>query len=197
MKHKVKTTYLELNHRNDFTPKSGYHEKIEIKEIEFDAYLNFTLFAGVGLPWSWYSRLSWSIDQWTNHFANHTVKTYLGFSENKLIGYYELEFQENNCVEIKFFGLLPQHINSGFGGKLLSHAIESAWSNDAKRVWLHTCSFDAEHAINNYLSRGFSIYKEEEGYEYIPEKSEMVKLVSDFYSKYIDQWGKKISESNG
>jgi hypothetical protein len=28
-----------------------------------------------------------------------------------------------------------------------------------EKVWLHTCNLDSPHALDNYLKRGFFIYK--------------------------------------
>jgi hypothetical protein len=44
-----------------------------IREVENDAYLNFMLFAGVGLNWRWYSRLGWSYKEWDEYFSRERV----------------------------------------------------------------------------------------------------------------------------
>ena len=64
-------------------------------------------------------------------------------------------------VEIVYFGLLPEFMGRRLGGHLLTEAVERAWRSGARRVWLHTCSFDHPVAIPNYLSRGFTIFKTE------------------------------------
>ena len=189
MKEKVKTHYLEILAEDQIMFKDRFRERIEIYEVENNAYLNFMLFAGVGLPWRWYSRLKWPVAEWENYFAAKKVKTFLGFYGKKLTGYYELEFQENNNVEIKFFGVLPSYMGKGIGRLLLSHAIKSSIDNGAKRIWLHTCSNDSKAALGNYLSRGFRIYREEETLEYIPGKDELLEMVSGFFSSYLDYHG--------
>lgn len=189
MQENVKTFYLEILANEQALIKEESSNKFEIREVENNAYLNFILFAGVGLPWRWYSRLKWPVAQWEEYFAANEVKTFMGFSGNKLAGYYELEFQEKNNVEIKFFGLLPAYIGEGFGGILLSHAIKSAFDNGAERIWLHTCSNDSNAALGNYLSRGFRIFREEENAEFIPGKDELIEMVSRFFSDYFDRYG--------
>ena len=47
----------------------------------------------------------------------------------------------------------------GLGKHLLSYGIERAWEADIERLWLHTCNLDSPHALDNYLKRGFHIYK--------------------------------------
>ena len=48
------------------------------------------------------------------------------------------------------------------GSTLVSHAIASASRKSPERIWVHTCSLDHKHALKNYKSKGFEIFKEEE-----------------------------------
>ncbi len=57
-------------------------------------------------------------------------------------GYFELRREDDGSVEIVYFGLLPEFTGRGLGGYLLTDAVERAWASGARRVWLHTCSFD-------------------------------------------------------
>ena len=186
----VNTVYLELTGKDHFKPSDGYRQQIKVREVENDIYLNFTLFAGVGLPWKWYSRLDWTMEQWDSYFSSGKVKTFLGFEGNKIIGYYEIEEGEGQNVEIKFFGLFPGFIGSGLGGMFLSHAVDSSFGMNACRVWLHTCSNDSGSALKNYIDRGFRIFKEEKQVEYVPDKEEILKSISGFFERYISRFTK-------
>ena len=64
-------------------------------------------------------------------------------------------------MEVAYFGLLPGFVGRGLGKFLLTQAVERAWARGAARVWLHTSSLDHTSALPNYLSRGFSIWKQE------------------------------------
>ena len=64
-------------------------------------------------------------------------------------------------VEIAYFGILEEYQNRRLGSFLLSSAIQKSFQKNVKRVWLHTCSLDHKHALNNYLSRGMKIFKSE------------------------------------
>ena len=81
--------------------------------------------------------------------------------DDVVAGYYELRREEDASVEIVYFGLLPEFTGRGLGGHLLTDAVERAWASGARRVWLHTCSFDHPFAIQNYLDRGFAVFKTE------------------------------------
>mgnify|MGYP000672283968 CR=1 FL=1 len=184
----VTTTYLEMKNKANFQPKSGFEEMLNMIEIENTAFLNFILFTGVGLPWSWYSRMKWSEGDWQKYLDNDNSRLFLGMKGKEIIGYCELEYQENDQVEIKFFGLLPDYYGTGLGGMLLSHAIKIAWEESTKRLWVHTCSKDSEAALKNYLSRGFEIYKEETLPEKIPSENELLGHISNFFKWYRNKY---------
>jgi len=84
-------------------------------------------------------------------------------------GYFELEDQRDDVVEIVHFGLMPQFIGKGIGGALLTDAVNTAWARGAKKVWLHTCSVDHPSALGNYQARGFRLFKTVEDYEDLPD----------------------------
>ncbi len=83
-------------------------------------------------------------------------------------GYAEL-VQTGESVELAFFGLRPEFHGLGLGKHLLSYAVQKAWDmTGVRRVWLHTCNLDSPHALDNYLKRGFRLFKEER--EPMPER---------------------------
>lgn len=192
MGQEVITTYLEMNDPEKFSPKEGYREKMMLKQIANDRFVNFMLFAGVGLPWRWFSRAHWSPSDWEEYFLSHRVETFLAFSGNVLAGYFELEIQDGGDVEIKFIGLLPDHLEKGFGGYLISHAADRAWSAGAKRVWLHTCSNDHPNALNGYLKRGFRIYDQVNRMEETPAVEELLDAVRGYFSGYLGRGGWRV-----
>jgi len=97
------------------------------------------------------------------------LETWVGYASGTPAGYFELESQTGGDVEIAHFGLLPSFVGRGFGPELLSAAIDRAWQLGPQRVWVHTCSLDHPRALETYRSRGFEIYKSEEGVEDLPD----------------------------
>jgi GNAT superfamily N-acetyltransferase len=81
-------------------------------------------------------------------------------------GYVELEAQDEGVVEIVYFGLVAAFRGRRIGGHLLAYGTARAWDladrwprrAPTKRVWLHTCSKDGEHAMANYRRRGFKLF---------------------------------------
>jgi len=100
--------------------------------------------------------------QWKEFAENENLRTWVAYYKGSPAGYYELQQQDDGDVEIAYFGLAPKFIGKGFGGYLLSQAIESAWDwKGTKRVWVHTCTLDHPSALQNYKARGLEVYRVE------------------------------------
>jgi GNAT superfamily N-acetyltransferase len=119
------------------------------------------LYQSVGGPWQWYERLTWTRDQWLSYLDRPQQETWVGYLRGTPAGYFELEHQPRDSVEIVYFGLMPDFIGRGLGGVLLTAAVRRAWELGGRRVWVHTCTLDHQYALQNYLSRGFRLFKEE------------------------------------
>jgi GNAT superfamily N-acetyltransferase len=93
------------------------------------------------------------------------LRTFAGYYDDALVGYYELRRDREGGIEIAYFGLLPEWIGRGLGGALLTSAIEEAWARPGgivpTRVWVHTCNCDHPQALANYQARGMIVYKVE------------------------------------
>ena len=80
----------------------------------------------------------------------------------ELIGFYEQEFHKSKDeIELIQMGILKENQGKKFGSFLLEYIIYKAFEKDVERIWVHTCSLDHKHALDNYLSKGFKIFKEE------------------------------------
>ena len=159
---KVTTYYLEMkspSSLNEKTESNGLQvHECEIKQYQFNKFL----YQFIGGPYEWTNKLSLSDEQWKAHVENDNLRTWLAQYKGAPAGYYELQKQDNGNVEILYFGLATKFIGQGFGGYLLSHAIKSAWAwEKTKRVWVHTCTLDHPHALQNYKSRGMEVYRVE------------------------------------
>ena len=161
MKQIVTTTYLEILDKIELNTKVCRDPNFRIDECIVKQWpLNKFLYQYVGGQWEWKDRLSYTDQQWMDYAYNPNLRTWVAFHCGNIAGYYEL-VKDGQNVEIQYFGLTDDFIGKGLGGPLLTHAIESGFDWDAKRVWVHTCTLDHEYAIANYISRGMRVYKEE------------------------------------
>ncbi|MBT8043996.1 MAG: GNAT family N-acetyltransferase [Verrucomicrobiae bacterium] len=154
--------YLELREHAAFRPiaaPAGFDVALVNPS---DPQLNHTFYGAVGARWKWTDRLEWSDVDWARYVDRDNLRTLTGRLNGVDVGYGELESQNDGVVEIVYFGLLPEYIGQGWGGALLSGVVDYAWNVlNARRIWLHTCTDDHEHALANYQARGFQIYRTE------------------------------------
>lgn len=171
MKRLVTTHSLEINSSEAIVPaeKAGLDYLLVRAEIA-SPELNRYLYASVGARWCWYERLTWDYSQWLAFLQRDEVGTWVAYVKGTPAGYFELERQAGNSVEIAYFGLLEQFMGKGLGGALLTDAIREAFAFGGERVWLHTCSLDHPMALKNYEARGFRIFRSEEVYEELPDE---------------------------
>ena len=164
--------YLEMTERDQLRPKYSQQPNLSVVESEIALpELSRFLYAAVGAQWHWWQRLSWTYQQWLDWLQQPSVRTWVAYVSGTPAGYFELEQQAQNSIELAYFGLLPRFISSGIGGHLLTTALQQAWGWQAQRVWLHTCSLDHPHALANYQARGLSIYRQETVYEHLPDQA--------------------------
>lgn len=171
MKVEVTTWYLEMRDPQQLCPKWITHSDLVIQPIrhpcpEFSRFL----YTSVGGRWYWCDRLSWTYDQWLTFLNRPTVETWVAYVAGTPAGYIELEAQGDTGVEIVYFGLLPQFTGLGLGGHLLTVGTQRAWDMGGHRVWVHTCTLDGPHALNNYKARGFQLYDTRIATEVVPDQ---------------------------
>ena len=123
--------------------------------------MNRFLYALVGADWRWTDKSPWTDAQWREYAEADQMRTFLAFLDGSIAGYYELHREPVGDVEIAIFGLAPKFVGKGYGGALLTDALEQAWGMKPGRVWLHTCTEDHPSALPNYLARGMIVYKSE------------------------------------
>ncbi len=113
--------------------------------------------------------MDWSEQQWVDVLSNPTVQSWIARIGPDVAGLVQLQDHPGPEVEITKFGLVPEFVGRGFGGHLLTLAIQLAWDiTGVGRVWLHTSSLDHPHALHNYRNRGFHPFRVEHRPREIP-----------------------------
>ena len=160
-----------MTDRSQLRPAGSGPPALELVRAEIPCpELNRFLYTAVGAGWWWYSRLQWHYGRWWAYLDRPRLETWIAYVSGTPAGYFELEWQEGDHVELAYFGLLPNFIGKGLGGALLTAAITRAWDMGARRVWVHTCTLDHPQALANYQARGFRIFRTDENTEDLPDE---------------------------
>jgi GNAT superfamily N-acetyltransferase len=117
------------------------------------------LFARVGKPWLWSSRLAMPDDELLAILRDPRVEVYAARIDGDDAGLLELDFRVEGECEIAFFGLLETHVGSGAGRWLMNRTLERAWTRGVRRIIVHTCNLDHPAALTFYVRSGFRPYK--------------------------------------
>ncbi|MDX1991846.1 MAG: GNAT family N-acetyltransferase [bacterium] len=153
------TTYLEMTSRAAFRPSyvQGGHFAIELMKHP-DVHFYRFLYGAVGEVWRWRDRLVMPDAELEAILCDPTVSVDVLYVGGVPAGYVELK-RDGDDIEVAYFGLRTRYFGMGLGKHLLSHGVARAWQDGARRVWLHTCNLDSPHALDNYLKRGFRVFK--------------------------------------
>lgn len=163
----VTVWYLEQTSPADLRPGAAPEGPVTVvrSETALPEYSRF-LYTAVGADIGWTDRLGYTYAQWREFLERPGAETWVAYENGTPAGFIELDAQEDGNVEIVYFGLIPVFRGRRIGGHLLSYGVARAWDlaerhpepAPTRRVWLHTCSDDGPHAMDNYLRRGFRLF---------------------------------------
>ena len=149
-------TTLEMRRRPPLRPVPP--SRFRLERWERPALARYrTLFARVGAPWLWFSRLTMTDTALAAiihdaGIAVHAVVDPAGIE----IGMVELDYRTAGVCEISYFGLVPELAGQGHGRWLMAETLARAWGKGVERVWLHTCTLDHPGALGFYRAQGFA-----------------------------------------
>jgi len=160
---RVKRYFLEIKDFSNLTKLNTPEHYQIILDKKKNFKLNKFFYKQIGIDHYWRDRLIWSDKEWIKYVKNKNLETYTLKKGENFVGFYEQEYHpESKEVELINMGILKDFRGHKLGSVLLNHAIVCASSKSPSRMWVHTCSLDHKYALQNYKSRGFEIFKEEE-----------------------------------
>ena len=160
---RVKRYFLEIKDFSNLIELNIPNNYQIILDDKKNFELNKFFYKQIGVDHYWKDRLIWSDKEWLNYAENKNLETHILKQGEDLVGFYEQEYHsDSNEIELINMGILKEFRGLKLGSTLLNHAIASASRKNPDRMWVHTCSLDHKYALQNYQSKGFQIFKEEE-----------------------------------
>lgn len=148
-------TYLEMKERPPRRPLPASPLRLERWPAPDPARYRL-LFAKIGAPWLWYSRLVMDDARLRREMADVYAVVDPAGAE---VGLVELDFRSEGECLIRFLGLAPELAGKGHGGWLFGETLALAWRPGVRRVHVNTCTLDHPGALKAYLKAGFRAYK--------------------------------------
>lgn len=154
---RVWVSYLELLQTPPAPRPHAGTERIARESLSADAYLD--LYVKVGTPLRWDRRLKLGRDELDGMLASDRLELYvLRDARGIALGWCEFDRAEFPVIELTHFGLIASAQGRGLGPWLLGVALAAAWHSGARRIWLHTDSWDHPAALRVYERAGFRLF---------------------------------------
>ncbi len=152
-------TTLEMRRRPPLRPIPGSRFRlVRWERPAIDRYR--TLFARVGAPWLWFSRLVMAEPALSAILDDPLIQVHAVTDPAGIeVGMVELDFRQPAACEISYFGLVPELAGQGHGRWLMAETLARSWNKGVERVWLHTCTLDHQGALGFYRAQGFVAVK--------------------------------------
>ncbi|MBX3594107.1 GNAT family N-acetyltransferase [Sphingomonas sp.] len=160
----VATIVTSLEMRTRPTPRPLPDSPLRLARWERPSPAKYrALFARVGAPWLWFSRLVMEESRLTSIIHDPSVEIYAVTDPRGIeIGLLELDFRAETqgaaTCELSFLGLVPELTGQGHGRWLMAQALLRAWRREVTRVWVHSCTLDHPSALGFYRASGFTPY---------------------------------------
>lgn len=121
------------------------------------------LYEVVGRPWKWVERHRLSDPDLADIIQHKNVEIFVPYVGGVPAGYVELDRRPEpavaaGCINIAYFGLVPDFFGRGLGPWLLRWAVRHAFEQKIDRLTVNTCNLDHEAALPLYQKTGFRPY---------------------------------------
>jgi GNAT superfamily N-acetyltransferase len=154
---RLRVTYLEILAEPPAPADRAGPERIAAESLAGESYLE--LYRRVGGPLRWDTRLIMPRAELDALLSSGRARCHvMRDSGGRAIGFCEFDLGAFPEIELKHFGLVPEAQGRGLGPWLLSTALREEWRAGARRIWLHTDTWDHPAAMPVYERAGFRVY---------------------------------------
>ena len=153
-------THLEMRARP--APRAVPAHGLDLRATDapdLDAYR--ALYARLGTPWLWQSRLAMDDAALAAILHDPAVEVFALTKDGRDEGLLELDFREAPEAELAFFGLTEALQGTRAARWMMEQALTRAFARGISRLWVHTCTLDHPRALAFYRRTGFAPYATE------------------------------------
>jgi GNAT superfamily N-acetyltransferase len=127
------------------------------------------LYDAVGRPWLWLERRGMSDEALGAKIRREGVEVWVLYASGVPAGFFELDFESNDSVDLVYFGLMPEWIGRRIGPWLLGEAVSEVFGRGATKLSVNTCTLDHPRALQIYQRLGFEPVAQQERLLKVPE----------------------------
>ncbi|KIT14482.1 GNAT family N-acetyltransferase [Jannaschia aquimarina] len=151
-------THLEMRARPAPREDVAAPEGVRLRSVETPELGWYrALFAEVGGPWLWQSRLAMDDGALGAILHHPNVEVFALEREGRAVGLLELDFREMPQAELAFFGLTGALQGTTAARWMMERALDAIFARPVERLWVHTCTLDHPRALDFYRRTGFAV----------------------------------------
>ena len=159
----VRVTYLEMTQRPG-AAAPALPEGVTLQRAE-DPPVRFFLamYDLVGRDYEWRDRIrqAEADPKALAAFVRHpNVEMWVAYAKGWPQGFFVLDRSRQGTCDLAYFGLVPEAVGKGLGGRLLRIAVATGWSDPTvTRMSVNTCTLDHPRALDLYKKVGFRPFR--------------------------------------
>jgi GNAT superfamily N-acetyltransferase len=155
-------TYLEMTEPPRMLPPQPVGPRVALMKVD-TVPLHFYryLYATIGHDWLWVERLELDDDALAKMVQRDGIEISVLYANGAPAGYFELDLAGGETVDLVYFGLMRDWTGRKIGPWLLGCAVMEAFSAEAERLTINTCTLDHPSALRLYQRIGFQPVRRE------------------------------------
>jgi hypothetical protein len=84
------------------------------------------------------------------------VEMWVAYADGWPRGFFQLDWRKEGVCDLAYFGVVPEAVGTGLGGRLLRTAIAKGWAHrGVGKMTVNTCTLDHPRALDLYRKMGF------------------------------------------
>lgn len=167
--HHLRLTTLELLAQPEQTvlPPALHLHIMENRNPE-PSFYQF-LYTEIGKDVGWVDRLDMDPDSLHYLLKKPSNRLHVLYVDGNPGGLAELEFYQDNEVQIAHFGLIPSLRGQKLGQFFFNWVLHNTWTDNTDRMWLSYTEWDHPAAVRIFQKAGFTMHQEDVVQKYIPD----------------------------